>query len=110
MGVAGIQRLLAEASRFDDLHAIVAVAGMEAALAAVVADLAPCPLVAVPTSTGYGVSLGGLTALLSLMNSCAPGVTVVNIDNGFGAGDAAAAAIAHFRRLAARSAPGDVPT
>ena len=72
---------------------------MEAALAPVVAGLAPCPIVAVPTSTGYGASWGGLTALLSLLNSCAPGVTVVNIDNGFGAGYAAALGVAHFRRL-----------
>jgi len=77
----------------------VVVAGMEAALAPVVAGLTPCPIVAVPTSTGYGASWGGLTALLSLLNSCAPGVTVVNIDNGFGAGYAAALAVAHFRRL-----------
>ena len=101
IGVAGIQRLLAEASSFRSLHALVVVAGMEAALAPVVAGLAPCPIVAVPTSTGYGVSWGGLTALLSLLNSCAPGVTVVNIDNGFGGGYAAALAVAHFRRLEA---------
>ena len=99
IGVAGIQRLLAEASGFRSLHALVVVAGMEAALAPVVAGLAPCPIVAVPTSTGYGASWGGLTALLSLLNSCAPGVTVVNIDNGFGGGYAAALAVAHFRRL-----------
>ena len=101
IGVAGIQRLLAEASHFGSLHAMVVVAGMEAALAPVVAGLVPCPIVAVPTSTGYGASWGGLTALLSLLNSCAPGVTVVNIDNGFGAGYAAALAVAHFRRLEA---------
>lgn len=103
IGVAGIQRLLAEASTFRSLHAMVVVAGMEAALAPVVAGLAPCPIVAVPTSTGYGASWGGLTALLSLLNSCAPGVTVVNIDNGFGGGYAAALAVAHFRRLEAES-------
>ncbi len=101
VGVAGIQRLLVEAERLAELHALVVVAGMEAALAAVVAGLTPCPIVAVPTSTGYGVSWGGLTALLSLLNSCAPGVTVVNIDNGFGAGYAAALAISRFRRLEA---------
>ncbi len=99
IGVAGIQRLLTEAPGFASLHALVVVAGMEAALAPVVAGLAPCPIVAVPTSTGYGASWGGLTALLSLLNSCAPGVTVVNIDNGFGAGYAAALAVAHLRRL-----------
>ena len=103
IGVAGIQRLLAEASTFRSLHAMVVVAGMEAALAPVVAGLVPCPIVAVPTSTGYGASWGGLTALLSLLNSCAPGVTVVNIDNGFGAGYAAGLAVAHFRRLESES-------
>ena len=99
IGVAGLQRLLVEAPGFRSLHALVVVAGMEAALAPVVAGLAPCPIVAVPTSTGYGASWGGLTALLSLLNSCAPGVTVVNIDNGFGGGYAAALAVGHFRRL-----------
>jgi hypothetical protein len=103
VGVAGIQRLLAEAATFRSLHALVVVAGMEAALAPVVAGLVPCPIVAVPTSTGYGASWGGLTALLSLLNSCVPGVTVVNIDNGFGGGYAAALAVAHFRRLEAES-------
>lgn len=102
VGVAGVHRLLAEAPAFRDLHALVVVAGMEAALASVVAGVAPCPLFAVPTSTGYGASWGGLTALLSLLNCCAPGVTVVNIDNGFGAGYAAALAVAHFRRLERR--------
>lgn len=105
IGVAGIQRLLTEASRFRSLHAMVVVAGMEAALAPVVAGLAPCPIIAVPTSTGYGASWGGLTALLSLLNSCAPGVTVVNIDNGFGGGYAAALAVAHFRRLESGGEP-----
>ncbi len=108
VGVAGIQRLLAEAPGFASLHALVVVAGMEAALAPVVAGLVPCPLVAVPTSTGYGASWGGLTALLALLNSCAPGVTVVNIDNGFGAGYAAALAVAQMRRLESAGASGDV--
>ncbi len=99
VGVAGIHRLLAEAPGFARFHALVAVAGMEAALAPVVAGLAPCPVYAVPTSVGYGASWGGLAALLALLNSCAPGVTVVNIDNGFGAGYAAALGIAHFRQL-----------
>ncbi len=102
VGVAGLGRLLAEAPGFWDLHSLVVVAGMEAALAPVAAGLAPCPVIAVPTSTGYGASWGGLTALLSLLNSCAPGVTVVNIDNGFGGGYAAALAVAHFRRLESR--------
>ncbi len=99
VGVAGIHRLLAEAPRLAGFHALVAVAGMEAALAPVVAGLVPCPVVAVPTSVGYGASYGGLAALLALLNSCAPGVTVVNVDNGFGAGYAAALAVAHLRRL-----------
>ncbi len=99
VGVAGIQRLLTEAPGFAELHALVVVAGMEAALAPVVAGLVPCPVIAVPTSTGYGASFRGLAALLALLNSCSPGVTVVNIDNGFGAGYAAALAVAHFRRL-----------
>ena len=103
VGVAGIHRLLAEAPGFAGLHGLVVAAGMEAALAPVVAGLAPCPVVAVPTSTGYGASWGGLTALLALLNCCAPGVTVVNIDNGFGAGYAAALAVAHLRRLEPRS-------
>ena len=101
IGVAGIGRLLAATPGFRRLHALVAVAGMEAALAPVVAGLVPCPVIAVPTSVGYGASYGGLAALLALLNSCAPGVTVVNIDNGFGAGYAAALAVAHHRRLGA---------
>ena len=101
VGVAGLHRLLAEAETLRDLHSLVVVAGMEAALAPVVAGLLPCPVIAVPTSTGYGASYRGLAALLALLNSCAPGVTVVNIDNGFGAGYTAALTIAHHRRLAA---------
>jgi len=99
VGVAGIHRLLAEAPAFSGFHALVVAAGMEAALAPVVAGLAPCPVVAVPTSVGYGASYGGLAALLALLNSCAPGVTVVNVDNGFGAGYSAALAVAHLRRI-----------
>ena len=86
VGVAGIHRTL---SHMDDLMqatAIVAVAGMEGALASVIGGLADCPVIAVPTSVGYGASFGGLSALLSMLNSCASGVSVVNIDNGFGAG------------------------
>ena len=84
-GVAGIHRLLAH--RDDIMHAkvIIAIAGMEGALASVVGGLADCPVIAVPTSVGYGASFGGVTALLSMLNSCAGGVSVVNIDNGFGA-------------------------
>ena len=105
VGVAGLHRLLAEAETLRDLHSLVVVAGMEAALAPVVAGLLPCPVIAVPTSTGYGASYRGLAALLALLNSCAPGVTVVNIDNGFGAGYAAALNIAHPRRLTASPPP-----
>lgn len=85
-GVSGLHRLL---SRTDDImtsRAIVAVAGMEGALASVVGGMADCPVIAVPTSVGYGASFGGLSALLTMLNSCASGVGVVNIDNGFGAG------------------------
>lgn len=85
VGVAGIHRLLAHADRIDVASVIIAVAGMEGALASVVAGIAPCPVVAVPTSVGYGASFGGVAALLSMLNCCATGVGVVNIDNGFGA-------------------------
>ncbi len=90
VGVAGLHRTL---SKLDDIlgaSAIVAVAGMEGALASVLGGLANCPVIAVPTSVGYGASFGGVAALLSMLNSCASGVTVVNIDNGFGAAYTAA--------------------
>jgi pyridinium-3,5-biscarboxylic acid mononucleotide synthase len=90
-GVAGLHRLYAQGEAIAAADVIIAVAGMEGALASVVAGLFPRPVVAVPTSVGYGASFGGLAALLAMMNSCAPGVTVVNIDNGFGAAVAAAA-------------------
>ena len=86
VGVAGIHRLLADFASLDDADCLVVVAGMEGALPSVVGGLVGTPLVAVPTSIGYGASFGGLAALLAMLNSCAPGVTVVNIDNGFGAG------------------------
>lgn len=86
VGVAGIHRLLRHADDIADANVIVAVAGMEGALPSVVAGLASCPVIAVPTSVGYGASFGGVTALLAMLNSCASGVSVVNIDNGFGAG------------------------
>lgn len=86
VGVAGIHRLLAHTDALLRATAIVAVAGMEGAIASVVGGLADCPVIAVPTSVGYGASFGGLAALLSMLNSCASGVSVVNIDNGFGAG------------------------
>ena len=90
VGVAGIHRLLSESERIADADAIVVVAGMEGALASVVGGLTAAPVVAVPTSVGYGVNLGGIAPLLTMLNSCSAGVTVVNIDNGFGAGYAAA--------------------
>lgn len=86
VGVAGIHRLLSNLEPVMSARAIVAVAGMEGALASVLGGLAECPVIAVPTSVGYGASFGGLAALLSMLNSCASGVSVVNIDNGFGAG------------------------
>ena len=86
VGVAGIHRLLSHNRDIMDATVIIAVAGMEGALASVVGGLADCPVIAVPTSVGYGASFGGLSALLSMLNSCASGVSVVNIDNGFGAG------------------------
>lgn len=86
VGVAGIHRLLAHKEYIMEASVIIAVAGMEGALASVVGGLADCPVIAVPTSVGYGASFGGLSALLSMLNSCACGVACVNIDNGFGAG------------------------
>ncbi|MGI8614952.1 MAG: nickel pincer cofactor biosynthesis protein LarB [Nocardioidaceae bacterium] len=86
VGVAGLHRLLAVRAQLDDADCLVVVAGMEGALPSVVGGLTGVPLVAVPTSVGYGASFGGLAALLAMLNACAPGVTVVNIDNGFGAG------------------------
>jgi len=90
VGVAGIHRLLAFQEKIFSARAIVAVAGMEGALPSVVGGLAPCPVIAVPTSIGYGAHFGGLAPLLTMLNSCASGVAVVNIDNGFGAGYLAA--------------------
>ena len=89
VGVAGLHRLLAHTDMIHEASVIVVAAGMEGALASVVGGLVDVPVVAVPTSVGYGASFGGLAALLAMLNSCAPGVTVVNIDNGFGAGVAA---------------------
>lgn len=86
IGVAGLHRLLAHLDELMNASVIIAVAGMEGALASVVGGLVDCPVIAVPTSVGYGASFGGVSALLSMLNSCASGVTVVNIDNGFGAG------------------------
>jgi pyridinium-3,5-biscarboxylic acid mononucleotide synthase len=86
VGVAGLHRLIAARSALDGADCLVVVAGMEGALPSVIGGLVGTPMVAVPTSVGYGASFGGLAALLAMLNSCAPGVSVVNIDNGFGAG------------------------
>ena len=86
VGVAGIHRLLSHTKDIMRANAIVAAAGMEGALASVIGGIADCPVIAVPTSVGYGASFGGVSALLAMLNSCASGVSVVNIDNGFGAG------------------------
>ena len=98
VGVAGLHRLLGVRDRLADADCLVVIAGMEGALPSVVGGLTGVPLVAVPTSVGYGASLGGVAALLAMLNSCAPGVTVVNIDNGYGAG-------VHAARVARQSAP-----
>jgi len=90
VGVAGLHRLLAHTAALQSASVAVVVAGMEGALPSVVGGLVDCPVIAVPTSVGYGASFGGVAALLAMLNSCASGVTVVNIDNGFGAGFAAA--------------------
>jgi len=90
VGVAGLHRLLAVLPQLQQANVVIVVAGMEGALASVVAGLLACPILAVPTSVGYGASFGGITALLAMLNSCAGGVSVVNIDNGFGAGVIAA--------------------
>ncbi len=86
VGVAGLHRLLARLDTLMSARCVIAVAGMEGALASVVGGLVDCPVLAVPTSVGYGASFGGLSALLAMLNSCASGSAVVNIDNGFGAG------------------------
>ena len=89
VGVAGIHRLLSQSRKLLSANVIIVVAGMEGALPSVVGGLVDVPVIAVPTSVGYGASFGGITALLAMLNSCASGITVVNIDNGFGAGFAA---------------------
>jgi NCAIR mutase (PurE)-related protein len=86
VGVSGLHRLLSHLDEIMSAKVIIAIAGMEGALASVIGGLADCPVIAVPTSVGYGASFGGVAALLSMLNSCASGVSVVNIDNGFGAG------------------------
>lgn len=86
VGVAGLHRLLANLDKLMDANVVIAIAGMEGALASVVGGLVSCPVIGVPTSVGYGAAFEGVSALLSMLNSCASGVSVVNIDNGFGAG------------------------
>ncbi len=86
VGVAGLHRMLSHLDEIMGASVIIAIAGMEGALASVIGGLADCPVIAVPTSVGYGAAFGGVSALLSMLNSCASGVSVVNIDNGFGAG------------------------
>ena len=95
VGVAGLHRLLAEHERLTAAHVVIVIAGMEGALPSVVGGLVEAPVIAVPTSVGYGASFGGITALLAMLNSCATGISVVNIDNGFGAA-AIASAINHL--------------
>ena len=103
VGVSGLHRVMGVRDRLDAADCLIVVAGMEGALPSVVGGLVGVPLVAVPTSVGYGASFGGVAALLAMLNSCAPGVTVVNIDNGFGAGVFAA-------RVARRAAAAIIPT
>jgi NCAIR mutase (PurE)-related protein len=98
VGVAGIHRLLASKERLDEASVVIVVAGMEGALPSVIGGLVRMPVIAVPTSVGYGASFGGLAALLGMLNSCASGVTVVNIDNGFGAAMAAGLILRSERR------------
>ena len=98
VGVAGLHRLLDRAETIRQARVVVVAAGMDGALPSVVAGLVSAPVVAVPTSVGYGASLGGIAALLAMLNSCAAGTVVVNIDNGFGAG-------VHAARVARRAAP-----
>jgi hypothetical protein len=86
VGVAGLHRLLDQRERIMQANVLIVVAGMEGALPSVVGGMVSCPVIAVPTSVGYGASFGGLAALLAMLNSCAAGIAVMNIDNGFGAG------------------------
>lgn len=108
VGVAGLHRLLAHGEALHDARVIIVVAGMDGALPSVVGGLVACPVIAVPTSVGYGASLGGLAALFTMLNSCASGVTVVNIDNGFGAA-AAASRITHDQWVSTSERPSPTP-
>jgi pyridinium-3,5-biscarboxylic acid mononucleotide synthase len=105
VGVAGLHRMLKHVDLLRQARALVVVAGMEGALPSVIGGLTNCPIIAVPTSIGYGVSMNGMAALLAMLNSCVPGVCVVNIDNGFGAGVAAAL----INRVAEDAAQGAKP-
>ena len=105
VGVAGIHRLLGRGDTLRRARVVVVVAGMDGALPSVVGGLVEAPVIAVPTSTGYGASLGGISALLAMLNSCSSGVTVVNIDNGFGAGFAAATTMRAIARGATVAEP-----
>jgi NCAIR mutase (PurE)-related protein len=109
VGVAGLHRLLAQSADLRRANVVIVVAGMEGALPSVVGGLVDVPVIAVPTSTGYGASFGGISALLAMLNTCAAGVSVVNIDNGFGAGYQAAMInrLADPRTRSARSRPAD---
>ena len=89
VGVAGLHRILGERARLASARVVIVVAGMEGALPSVISGLVSVPVIAVPTSVGYGASFGGIAALLGMLNSCASGVSVVNIDNGFGAANIA---------------------
>ena len=109
VGVSGLHRVLAARDELLAADCLVVVAGMEGALPSVVGGLVGVPLVAVPTSIGYGASFGGVAALLAMLNSCAPGVTVVNIDNGYGAGVHAARVARRSAAAAGGSAPGPTP-
>ncbi len=106
VGVAGLHRLLERLDRLRDSDVLIVVAGMEGALPSVVGGLTDKPLIAVPTSVGYGASFGGVAALLGMLNSCAAGITVVNIDNGFGAGVAASLIVRQRRIAGAAMDPG----
>ncbi|HEX4797311.1 MAG TPA: nickel pincer cofactor biosynthesis protein LarB [Humisphaera sp.] len=110
VGVAGLQRVLMQVPVLQSAHVVIVVAGMEGALPSVVAGLVSAPVIAVPTSIGYGASFGGLAALLGMLNSCSPGISVVNIDNGFGAAYQAAvinSAIVRARQSASVGSNGD---
>ncbi len=109
VGVAGLPRLLAEVERLRTADVLVVAAGMEGALPSVVAGLVAAPVVAVPTSVGYGASFGGLAALLAMLNACAPGISVVNLDNGFGAAVSAVRILRAARDLHAPDAPCSSP-